>query len=230
MDRPSRERASGNKLDTIVSMDQTHTTAAIQAYLDELNGLQGDSPSSESVVRALIARSVERLDVLCTAMLFQSYSRLTRPPTNLRPDELLSAVVERLLKAMSTVRPGDVRQFFYIVNQHLRWELNDLARRLDEQTRALSIREDLVTAPETSGSVASTKALRMLEAIENLPDEEREVFDLVRIQGMTHPEAAEVLGVSPKTVQRRLQRGLLTLSETLGDLRPAQRPTPDAES
>ena len=60
----------------------------------------------------------------------------------------------------------------------------------------------------------------MLQAIEELPDEEREVFDLVRIQGMTQVEAAEVLGVSKKTVQRRLDRALLILSEALDDLRP----------
>jgi RNA polymerase sigma-70 factor (ECF subfamily) len=29
-------------------------------------------------------------------------------------------------------RPTNVRQFFALANQHLRWELNDLARRLDE--------------------------------------------------------------------------------------------------
>lgn len=201
-------------------MDQPNTTAAIQAYLDELGTLKGDDPPAEPVIRALIARSVARLNVLCTAMLFQSYERLTRPPTNLRPDELLSALVERLLKAMKTVRPGNVRQFFAIVNQHMRWELNDLARRLDEQTRAVSIQEDLVPAPETTGSVLSTKALRMLQAIENLPEEEREVFDLIRIQGMSQPEAAGLIGVSPKTVQRRLNHALLLLADELDDLRP----------
>ena len=60
----------------------------------------------------------------------------------------------------------------------------------------------------------------MLRAIGELPEDEREVFDLVRIQGMTQVEAAEVLGVSKKTVQRRLDRALLTLSEALDDLRP----------
>jgi RNA polymerase sigma factor (sigma-70 family) len=60
----------------------------------------------------------------------------------------------------------------------------------------------------------------MLRAIEELPEDEREVFDLVRIQGMTQVEAAELLAVSNKTVQRRLNRALLILSETLDDLRP----------
>ena len=61
----------------------------------------------------------------------------------------------------------------------------------------------------------------ILEAIEGLPAEDREVFDLVRIQGLSQPEAAEVLGVSPKTVQRRLIRCLTMLTERIGDLRLA---------
>ena len=48
----------------------------------------------------------------------------------------------------------------------------------------------------------------------------REVFDLVRIQGLPQTEAAEVLGVSLATVKRRLNRGLLSLTEALRDLRP----------
>jgi RNA polymerase sigma-70 factor (ECF subfamily) len=61
---------------------------------------------------------------------------------------------------------------------------------------------------------------RMLEAIESLPDDEREVFDLVGIQGLTHAEAATVVGVSEKTVQRRLNRARFLLAELLADLRP----------
>ena len=48
----------------------------------------------------------------------------------------------------------------------------------------------------------------MLEAIDGLPEDEREAFNLVRVQGLTQPEAAEVLGVSAATVKRRLNRGL----------------------
>jgi RNA polymerase sigma-70 factor (ECF subfamily) len=62
----------------------------------------------------------------------------------------------------------------------------------------------------------------MLDAIDRLPEGEREAFDLVRIQGMTQAEAAGVLGVSPMTVKRRLNRGLQLLAEALADLRPAQ--------
>ena len=36
---------------------------------------------------------------LCATLLYRSYPRLTRPPANLQPDEMLGAVVERLIKA-----------------------------------------------------------------------------------------------------------------------------------
>ena len=62
---------------------------------------------------------------------------------------------------------------------------------------------------------------RMLDAIDKLPDEEREVFDLVRIQALTQVEVAEVVGVSAKTVQRRLNRSLMLLAKELDDLRPS---------
>src|SRR5271157_3787149 len=203
-------------------MNEEQTTAAVQNYLD---ALAGDKPA-EPIIRALLDRAVRRLQVLCTNLLYRSYPRLTKPPVNLQPDELLSGVVERLLRAMRTVHPQTVRQFFALANQHMRWELNDLARRLDEKPVLTSLYEDSMPAPASSGSVLSAEGRRMLEAIDALPEDEREVFGLVRIQGLTHAEAAKVLGVSAKTVQRRLNQGLLLLEEQLYDLRPTEDDEP----
>ena len=61
----------------------------------------------------------------------------------------------------------------------------------------------------------------MVEAIECLRDDEREVFDLIDIQGLTQAEAAAVVGLSEKTVQRLLHRARLLLAERLANLRPA---------
>ena len=115
-----------------------------------------------------------------------------------------------------------MRQFFALANRHLRWEFNDLARRLDQQPAALELSEGLVPAPPSSGSVLTPDGRRMLEAIDRLPEDEREVFGLVRVQGLTHAEAAEVLGVCARTVQRRLSRSLLLLARELDHLRPAE--------
>jgi RNA polymerase sigma-70 factor (ECF subfamily) len=198
-------------------MSEEHTTAAVQRYLD---ALAGDQPA-EPILRALLDRSVHRLHLLCANLLHRNYRRLTLPPLNLQPDEMLGAVVERLLKALRSVRPQTVRQFFALVHQHMRWELNDLARRLAEQPAAEELHEGAVPAPDSSGSELTPSAHRMLEAIDKLPDDEREAFGLVRIQGLTQCEAADVMGVSAKTVQRRLNRSLVLLAKQLEDLRPA---------
>jgi RNA polymerase sigma-70 factor (ECF subfamily) len=197
-------------------MGQEQTTAAVQRYL---NDLAADSPA-EPIVRALLDRAVRRLHVLCATLLYRSYPRLTQPPLNLQTDELLSAVAERLLKAMREARPQTVRQFFALANQHMRWELNDLARRLDEQPAAGTLPEGQVPAPSSSGSGLTPNGRRMLEAIDTLPEEEREAFCLVRLQGMTQTEAAQLQGVAVSTVKRRLDRSLGLLAKKLADLRP----------
>lgn len=215
---------NGRSVLRATDVEDNRTTAAVQGFLNQLADVSENAPA-EPIVRALLGRSVTRLQVLCGAMLYRSYPRLTRPPLNLEADELLSAVVERLLKAMRDVRPQTVRQFFALANQHMRWELNDLARRLDNQGPAVELRESLAPAmPESSGSQLSPDARRILAAIENLPGDEREAFELVRIQDLTHAEAASVLGCSLKTVQRRLNRGLQLLASQLGDAVPPVAP------
>jgi RNA polymerase sigma-70 factor (ECF subfamily) len=193
------------------------TTAVVQRYLKALDG----ESAAEPIVRALLDRSVRRLQMLCGNLLYREYRRLTRPPLNLQPDEMLSAVVERLLKAMRSARPRTVRQFFALVNQHMRWELNDLARRLDHQPAAVEVSEWMVPAPPSSGSALTPDGHRMLEAIDRLPEEEREAFELVRVQGLSYGEAAGILSVSGKTVQRRLNRSLILLRKALDDLHPS---------
>ncbi|HJZ91234.1 MAG TPA: sigma-70 family RNA polymerase sigma factor [Gemmataceae bacterium] len=203
-------------------MDDERTTIAVQRYLDEL---AGDSPA-EPVVRALLDRSVRRLHQLCATFLYRSYPRLTRPPVNLQTDEMLSAVVERLLKALRQARPANPRQFFALACQHMRWELNDLARRLDEHPAAAGLPDESVAAPMSSASGLSPDGRRILAAIDRLPEGEREAFDLVRIQGMSQAEAARVLEVSVMTVKRRLNHGLQLLAATLGDLSPGGEDPP----
>ncbi len=204
-------------------MDSNRTTYIVQQYLDELAEVSGDSDAGR-VVSALLGRSARRLHLLCATMLHRNYPRLARPPLGLQAEEMLGGVVERLLRALRQTRPRTVRGFFALAGQHMRWELNDLARRLDGEGPPVEIHGESVAAPASSGSGLGADARRMLDAIESLPGEEREALDLVRIHGMTYAEAAEVLGVSSKTVQRRLNRAQLILTAALGDLRPSRLP------
>src|SRR5262245_58287034 len=198
-------------------MGEEPTTAVIQRYVDALPG----DATGEPAVRELLEQAAGRLRLLCATLLHKSYPRLTRPPVNLETDDLLDGVVAGLLAALRTTRPRTVRQFFALACQHMRWQLNDQARRLDERPAAAALPEAGVAAPPASTASGLTPdGRRMLEAIDGLPEDEREVFDLVGLQGLTHSEAAGVVGVSEKTVQRRLNRARLLLAEQLADLRP----------
>ena len=197
-------------------MEGTRTTAAVQRYLDELHARPLDS-AAPPLVRELLERSARRLQLLCSSMIRRSYPRLARPPLNLGADEMLGAVVERLIKAMHGARPASVREFFGLANLHMRWELNDLARRLDEHTPPLGLEEPLAERGPPTDPGPSARARRMLDALDRLDADEREVLGLVRVQGLTHDEAAEVLGVSTKTIQRRLNRARVQLVVLLKD-------------
>jgi RNA polymerase sigma-70 factor (ECF subfamily) len=120
-----------------------------------------------------------------------------------------------------------MRQLFALANQHMRWEFNDLARCLDDRPAAAELREGLVPAPASSASGLTPDSPCMLRAIDVLPGDERDLFDLVRIPGMTQAEAAPLLGVLAVTVQRRLNRSLLLLAQQRDDLRPVENP-PDS--
>jgi RNA polymerase sigma-70 factor (ECF subfamily) len=128
-------------------------------------------------------------------MLHRNDPRLTRPPLSLQVDELLGAISERLVKTPRDARPRTVRELVALANQHMRWELYDLARRLDEQPAVVELGQELVPAPARSVSGLSPDGLRMFRVIDELPEDEREVFGLVRIQGKTQVESADSLGV-----------------------------------
>jgi RNA polymerase sigma-70 factor (ECF subfamily) len=61
-------------------------------------------------------------------------------------------VGDRLLKALREGRPTNVCQFFALANRHMRWEPNDMARRLDKETPAAEFDEAIVADPDSSES------------------------------------------------------------------------------
>ena len=69
-------------------------------------------------------------------------------------------------------------------------------------------------------------------AVESLPDGQREVMELVCVEGMTYQETADILGIAPGTVMSRLARARLAVGERMirGGGRPPQRRTNAAKS
>jgi RNA polymerase sigma-70 factor, ECF subfamily len=58
---------------------------------------------------------------------------------------------------------------------------------------------------------------RLKDAISQLPEKKREIFELKYFQGMKHKEIGEMLGISFRTVETHIVKGLQKLREILGD-------------
>ncbi len=87
----------------------------------------------------------------------------------------------------------------------------DLVQEWDEGTRRDA------SAPAESGELAYS----IWEAIDDLPNEQREVFLLHRHQGLSCPEIAEATQTNLKTVESRLRLGLKKLVDRLGKVKQA---------
>ena len=53
------------------------------------------------------------------------------------------------------------------------------------------------------------------EQVDLLPDDERSAFDLIWYQGLTQADAAEILGISERTLKRRWLAARLSLGHAL---------------
>lgn len=197
------------------------TDATLQCCLNRL-AQAADDADARQIVRELLSVAAGRIFLLCEATLNRHYPRLIKGPFNVQPQELLGAVTERLIKAMRNVRPTHLREFFALAMKHIRWELNGLARELDANRLEHLATDVIADDPEANEEQFSPLGLRILDAINDLSEIDRDIFNLVRLGGMTQPDAAEVLGISERTVHRRLRRILPYLWAKLGEFQPAQ--------
>ena len=58
------------------------------------------------------------------------------------------------------------------------------------------------------------------EAINKMPEKRREVFNLIRFEGLKYKEVAEQLGISPKTVENHMGSAIKFLKDELQDFLP----------
>lgn len=78
------------------------------------------------------------------------------------------------------------------------------------KSRTLHIDPKVPNKTEESAFVQAAQ-----QAIEELPEKARMVYKLSRLEGLTYNEIAEVLEVSPKTVETHMSRALTFLRERL---------------
>jgi RNA polymerase sigma factor (sigma-70 family) len=204
-------------------MVQKNQSTDIQACLDRLR--QGD----QSAHSALLESACERLTRLARKMLkgFPSVRRWEET------DDVVQNALVRLRRALESTAPESVRSFVNLAAVQIRRELIDLARhyngphgmgaRHESQTLTNGSRESPVkraAAADTNDPERLDAWAKFHQGVESLSDEDREVFGLLWYQGLTQGEAAEVLKVSEKTVNRRWVAARMRLGVALGNQLP----------
>ncbi len=159
----------------------------------------------------LIEHACDRLRGLSRKML-RRYPKVRRWEET---DDVFVEAVTRLHRALESVQPESPRHFYNLAATQIRRVLIDLARRYcgpqglgsrhdtavrnaDDGTPPKYEQADLAGEP---GDLAEWTEFH--EQVETMPDEDREIFDLLYVSQLTQEEAAMVLGVTVRTVRRR---------------------------
>ncbi len=195
-------------------------TRTLEEMLQRLH--QGDISARER----LIEHSYERLRLIARKML-----RGDRVSRWEETDDLLQRSITKLFDSLKGVRPDSARGFLSLASQQMRRTLIDLARKhygpqgigrkhatdlpRKKGSQLPPIHEN--TPDDTSGPEELASWLEFHETVNELPEEERAVFDLYWYQDLKHDEVAETLGTSVRTVKRRWRASRLRLQELLGE-------------
>jgi RNA polymerase sigma-70 factor (ECF subfamily) len=193
-------------------------TLTIQGWVDRLQA--GDESARQELLRC----ACERLTRLTRKML-KGYPRVRRWE---QTDDVLQNAAVRLYRTLGEVRPASAADFFRIAALNIRRELLDLTkhyygpRGLGANYASAAPGSDAEGLSPTEGRAEETGDPSRLAAwtefhqqIDQLPDEEREVFDLLWYQELSQVDAAELLKVSERTIKRRWQSARLKLHQAL---------------
>jgi RNA polymerase sigma-70 factor (ECF subfamily) len=201
--------------------EPTPDTAQLHAWLDRMRA--GDLAARDELLR----RVCDRLRCLAAKMLrrFPGVARWAQT------DDVLQNSLMRLLRALETVRPATMREFIGLVAEQMRRELLDMARHFygplglganhnshRHPSEARGVSPELADRADDAEDLERWSAFH--EQVASLPTEEREVMGLIFYHGWAQADAAALLGVTIRTVQRRWHAALLRLQQVLGDPRP----------
>ena len=167
----------------------------------------------------IIAHACERLRLLTRKML-KNYPRVKRWSET---DDVLQNAMIRLHRSLAEIQPETPRQFYGLATTQIRRELIDLARHhygahgnganhlTDGGDAANEKRDD--REPESLESWS-----KFHEAVEDLPEEQREVVNLLWYEGISQPDAAKLLSISLATLKRRWQAARITLGKLIKEI------------
>ncbi|MFM8633264.1 MAG: RNA polymerase sigma factor [Planctomycetia bacterium] len=170
----------------------------------------------------LIDHACERLLKL-TRKMFHGFPGLRRWE---QTDDVFQNSLFRLHRALSSVELESVRHFFHLAAEMVRRELLDLKKHYyGTRGEARNHHTDHQPSDDAGGVLARSAEMpedldrwaHFHERVSVLPEEHREIVNMLFYKGLTQDEAAAILGISIRTLKRRWQETKLLLSEKLRD-------------
>lgn len=168
--------------------------------------------------RLLIEHAEARLHLLARRML-RRFPKVRRWEET---DDVFVEAVTRLHRCLDEMQPESPRHFYNLAATHCRRVLIDMTRKhfgpkgigTSHETDGEQIHQGQA---EDNGAAPSNiiEWTNFHEAVEKLPEEEKEVFSLLWYEEMSQAEAAEVLGISVRTIKRRWQSARCILGSKL---------------
>jgi RNA polymerase sigma-70 factor (ECF subfamily) len=132
-------------------------------------------------------------------------------------DDLTQATIERALRSREQWHPGTrLDSWLYRIMRNL-WIDTARARTRRERHEAPEEEAQSVGEDPRESIEASFELKRAMNAMERLPDEQREVVALILIEGFGYREVSEMLDLPIGTVSSRLVRGRTALLALIGE-------------
>ena len=173
----------------------------------------------------LLAHACDRLLIL-TRRMFHGRPGLQRWE---QTDDVFQNAMLRLHRALESAELQSVRHFLNLATVQIRRELIDLGRKhFGPHGIGRNHHTDRQPGDERGGTLHRLETrptdleewTEFHERVQLLPDDEREVFDLLYYEGVSQEEAADLLGCSVRTVRRRWQDAKLLLHGGVNDGSP----------
>lgn len=194
----------------------------------------GEGPGDEELMHAFCrgdARSFEMLVARHQRGVFNFLFRSVRNQS--RAEELLQEVFLRVVRARSRYEASaKFTTWLYSIARNLCVDESRRAKFRDHQSLDAPRRGNkdgagspMVTqlaaeqVPTDEAADAPTIRNRVEAAVQSLPEEQREVFLLRQISGLSFREIADAVGIPENTVKSRMRYALEKLRVELGDLR-----------
>lgn len=170
----------------------------------------------------------------CSNLIQQSSSsliRLTRRMFHRFPairrweqtDDIFQNSMIRLHRALQCCKVESPRHFINLAAVQIRRELIDLVRKYKAESNfaanhhsdSFALQNSFVISEQAEALADLEKWSEFHLLVESLPEEEKDVVDLLWYQELTQEDAAKLLDISVRTVKRRWQSARIKLFETL---------------